>query len=74
LLTSIDEVAGSYMIPVPFPHDPDAQRKGVEMRKKAMGFLKEGGVVALFPSGVVASSETFLARPLRLNGICSRQK
>jgi putative hemolysin len=59
LLTSIDEVAGSYMIPVPFPHDPDAQRKGVEMRAKAMAHLKEGGVVALFPSGVVAASETF---------------
>ncbi|MEM9966978.1 MAG: lysophospholipid acyltransferase family protein [Pseudomonadota bacterium] len=59
LLTSIDEVAGSYMIPVPFPHDPDAQRKGVEMRSKAMAHLKEGGVVALFPSGVVASSETW---------------
>jgi putative hemolysin len=59
LLTSIDEVAGSYMIPVPFPHDPDAQRKGVEMRAKAMDHLKQGGVVALFPSGVVASSETW---------------
>lgn len=59
LLTSIDEVAGSYMIPVPFPHDPDAQRKGVEMRAKAMAHLKEGGVVALFPSGVVAASETW---------------
>lgn len=59
LLTSIDEVAGSYMIPVPFPHDPDAQRKGVEMRANAMAHLKAGGVVALFPSGVVASSDTF---------------
>ncbi|WP_229801275.1 lysophospholipid acyltransferase family protein [Tateyamaria omphalii] len=59
LLTVIDEVAGSYMIPVPFPHDPDAQRKGVEMRAKAMAHLKEGGVVALFPSGVVATSETW---------------
>jgi putative hemolysin len=59
LLTSIDEVAGSYMIPVPFPHDPDAQRKGVEMRAKAMEHLKAGGVVALFPSGVVASSKTW---------------
>ena len=58
LLTSIDEVAGSYMIPVPFPHDPDAQRKGVEMRAKAMAHLKDGGVVALFPSGVVAASDT----------------
>ena len=59
LLTSIDEVAGSYMIPVPFPHDPDAQRKGVEMRAKAMKHLQAGGVVALFPSGVVAASQTF---------------
>jgi putative hemolysin len=59
LLTVIDEVAGSYMIPVPFPHDPDAQRKGVEMRAKAMAHLKEGGVVALFPSGGVAASETW---------------
>lgn len=59
LLTSIDEVAGSYMIPVPFPHDPDAQRKGVEMRAKAMAHLKDGGVVALFPSGVVATSESW---------------
>lgn len=59
LLTSIDEVAGSYMIPVPFPHDPDAQRKGVEMRAKAMAHLKSGGVVALFPSGVVAASDTW---------------
>ena len=59
LLTAIDEVAGSYMIPVPFPHDQDAQRKGVEMRAKAMKHLGEGGVVALFPSGVVASSDTW---------------
>ena len=59
LLTAIDEVAGSYMIPVPFPHDKDAQRKGVEMRAKAMQHLKDGGVVALFPSGAVAASETW---------------
>lgn len=59
LLTVIDEVAGSYMIPVPFPHDENAQRKGVEMRAKAMSHLKAGGVVALFPSGVVATSETW---------------
>ncbi len=59
LLTVIDEVAGSYMIPVPFPHDTDAQRKGVEMRARAMEHLANGGVVALFPSGGVAASETF---------------
>ncbi len=58
LLTGIDEVAASYMIAVPFPHEPDAQRKSVEMRAKAMAHLKEGGLISVFPSGVVASSDT----------------
>lgn len=58
LLTGIDEVAASYMIPVPFPHEPDAQRKSVEMRAKAMAHLKEGGLISVFPSGVVASSDS----------------
>ena len=59
VLTRLDEAATSFMIPVPFPHDPEAQRKMVEMRAKTMAHLKEGGVVALFPSGVVMSSETW---------------
>lgn len=58
LLTGIDEVASSYLIPVPFPHEEDAQRKSVEMRAAAMAYLKAGGVVTVFPSGVVASSDT----------------
>ncbi|MEO1139517.1 MAG: lysophospholipid acyltransferase family protein [Pseudomonadota bacterium] len=58
LLTGIDEVAASYMISVPFPHEPDAQRKSVEMRASAMAHLKEGGLISVFPSGVVASSDT----------------
>ncbi|QJF50155.1 lysophospholipid acyltransferase family protein [Roseobacter ponti] len=59
LLTIIDEAASSFMIPVPFPHEEGAQRKGVEMRTRAMEHLQSGGVVALFPSGGVAASETF---------------
>ncbi|MEP4432530.1 MAG: lysophospholipid acyltransferase family protein, partial [Hyphomicrobiales bacterium] len=59
VLTGLDEAATSFMIPVPFPHDPEAQRKMVEMRTSAMEHLKEGGVVALFPSGVVMSSDTW---------------
>lgn len=58
LLTGINEIAASYMIPVPFPHEPDAQRKSVEMRAKAMAHLRAGGAVSVFPSGVVASSDT----------------
>ncbi len=58
LLTGIDEVASSYMIPVPFPYEDDAQRKFVEMRTRAMDHLGAGGLVTLFPSGVVASSDS----------------
>ena len=58
LLTGIDESAASYMIPVPFPHEADAQRKMLDMRAVAIDHLKRGGLIALFPSGVVATSET----------------
>lgn len=57
LLTGIDESASSYMIPVPFLHEEEAQRKMIEMRAKAMEHLASGGLVALFPSGVVAASD-----------------
>lgn len=57
ILTGIDESAASYMIPVPFPHEEDSQRKMIEMRGKAMEHLRAGGLVALFPSGVVASAQ-----------------
>ena len=63
-LAGIDQVAASYLIPVPFPHEPDAQRKSVEMRAKAMAQLKEGGLISLFPSGVVASSDTLFGPAL----------
>lgn len=58
LLTGLDPEASGYMIAVPFPHDPEAQAKMVEMREKAMEHLNAGGLVALFPSGVVASSQS----------------
>ena len=58
LLTGIDESAASFMIPVPFPHEVDAQRKMLDMRAHAIDHLKRGGLIALFPSGVVATSDT----------------
>ncbi len=61
LLTGLDEVASAYLISVPFPHDADAQAKLVKMRAEAMAQLKAGGVVALFPSGVVASSPSLFS-------------
>lgn len=59
LLTGLDESAAGYMISVPFPHEVDAQRKMVEMRAEAMEHLSQDGLIALFPSGGVAASETW---------------
>lgn len=58
LLTGVDEVA-PFMIPVPFPHEEDSLKKNLEMRKRAMAHLADGGVIVLFPSGSVASSDRF---------------
>ena len=58
LLTGVGEI-DQFMIPVPFDHEPDAFEKSLEMRRKAMEHLADGGVIALFPSGVVASSDTW---------------
>ncbi len=58
LLTGVKEVE-PFLIPVPFPHEEDAREQSLEMRARAMDHLKAGGVIVLFPSGVVASSETW---------------
>ena len=58
LLTGIEEIA-YHMVPVPFPHEEDALEKGLEMRRTAMNHLNDGGVIILFPSGQVATSESW---------------
>nr|WP_243697965.1 lysophospholipid acyltransferase family protein [Rhodovulum bhavnagarense] len=57
LLTGVGEIE-RFMIPVPFPHEQGALEQNLEMRRRAMAHLEDGGVIALFPSGVVAASET----------------
>ncbi len=57
LLTDVPEVT-QFMIPVPFPFEEDALQKNLDMRTRAMEHLKNGGVIVLFPSGIVASSDT----------------
>lgn len=56
LLTGIPEIE-EFMIPVPFPHEPNAREAGLEMRQQAMEHLRQGGVIVLFPAGKVASAE-----------------
>ncbi|MGB1234324.1 MAG: lysophospholipid acyltransferase family protein [Planktomarina sp.] len=58
VLVDLHAGAAEYMISVPFPHDMDAQERGLAMRAESMGMLKNGGVIGVFPSGVVASSDT----------------
>lgn len=55
LLTGIEEIA-YHMVPVPFPHEEDAQEKGLEMRRISMEHLANGGVLILFPAGKVATT------------------
>lgn len=57
LLQGVDE-ADKNTLPVSFPHEPDAVRKNIEMRKEAIQILKDGGCIALFPAGTVATSQT----------------
>ncbi len=63
LLTGVKEIS-EFMIPVPFAHEKDAQKKNVEMRKRCMSQLDAGGVVVLFPSGVVMASTTMFGPPV----------
>ncbi len=56
LLTGVQEVS-QFMIPVPFPHEEDALGRNLEMRRRAMDHLAMGGVIVLFPSGVVAAAQ-----------------
>lgn len=57
LLTGVAEIE-QFMIPVPFSHEEDALQQNLEMRREAMQHLADGGCIVLFPSGVVATSET----------------
>ena len=57
LLTGVSEV-DEFMIPVPFAHEQDAFEQNLEMRARAMAHLRNDGAIVLFPSGVVAASES----------------
>ena len=57
LLTGVKQI-DQFMIPVPFDHEENALQKSLEMRRFAMKHLENDGVLVLFPSGKVASSDT----------------
>ena len=61
LLTGANQI-DQFMIPVPFDHEENALQKSLEMRRRAMEHLENGGVIVLFPSGKVASSQTMFGK------------
>ncbi|MFV2001844.1 MAG: lysophospholipid acyltransferase family protein [Paracoccaceae bacterium] len=63
LLSGVKEIS-QFMLPVPFPHEEDAINESLKMRKKAMAHLKDGGVIILFPAGVVASSDNWFGEAI----------
>lgn len=64
LPTGVDDVVAAHLIPAPFPDDPDAQAKSLAMRAAAMQTLKDGGLIALFPAGVVATAASAFGPPV----------
>lgn len=61
LLTNVP-IIQYHMLPVAFPHEPDALRQNIEMRKLAMQHLNDGGVIILFPAGQVATSPDWFGK------------
>ncbi|MEM7426988.1 MAG: 1-acyl-sn-glycerol-3-phosphate acyltransferase [Pseudomonadota bacterium] len=47
-----------FLLPVPFPHEPDFIAKNLESRRATLSHLKQGGCIGVFPAGTVAASET----------------
>ena len=58
LLVGVEKVE-KYLLPVSFPHEENAIKNNVNMRKKAISSLRDGHCIALFPAGTVATSKTF---------------
>ncbi|HHS89538.1 MAG TPA: acyltransferase [Rhodobacteraceae bacterium] len=63
LLTGVKEIR-QFMLPVPFPHEENALAESLQMRKKAMEHLKNGGAIILFPAGAVASAPTLFGQAI----------
>lgn len=61
IISGISEVA-HFCLPVPFPHEEDALKKNLDVRKKSMEMLDQGGVIIIFPSGQVAASPGYFGR------------
>ena len=58
------EELNRYVLPVSFDETREALQTNLTTRKEALGFLKDGGAVGVFPGGAVATSARPFSRPL----------
>ncbi len=58
-LTIIDHIK-SYLLPLRLDVSKDAARINIKSKNEAIDFINKGGLVIIFPSGEVATSEIFL--------------
>ncbi|MCB1366859.1 MAG: lysophospholipid acyltransferase family protein [Rhodobacteraceae bacterium] len=61
MLTSLP-VIQYHFLPVAFPHEPDALRQNIRMRKLAMDHLNDDGAIIVFPAGQLATSPTLFGQ------------
>lgn len=53
-----------YVLPVSFDETRDAVQTNLNTRKEALGILREGGAIGVFPGGAVATSARPFSRPM----------
>ena len=56
----LDEV----VLPISFEENREGNLQNINTRNEAIRFLKEGGIVGIFPGGTVATSAKLFSRPL----------
>ncbi|MEM1362747.1 MAG: lysophospholipid acyltransferase family protein [Pseudomonadota bacterium] len=53
------------ILPVSFDETKEAMRLNLQTRKKALGYLEQGGAIGVFPGGTVSTSATpFFSQPM----------
>lgn len=59
------EELNRFLLPISFDEDRAAVQQNIETRKAALGFLRDGGAMGVFPGGTVSTSITpFRSRPM----------
>ena len=59
------EELNRYLLPISFDENREAVQQNIATRKSALGFLRDGGAIGVFPGGTVSTSiKPFRSRPM----------